>query len=119
MVAEIAEDPDKLKDVLIREELNIDPEEMKDSAWVAAISSFVLFSIGAIFPVLPYFWTEGVAAIIQGSVFSAFGLFLIGAALTLFTGKSLWFSGFRQVVFGLAAAAVTYGVGHWLGVELS
>ena len=119
MVEEIAQDPEKLKEVLIREELNIDPEEMKDSAWVAAISSFVLFSIGAIFPVLPYFWTEGFPAIVQGGIFSAFGLFLIGSALTLFTGKSVWFSGFRQVVFGLAAAAVTYAVGHWLGVQLT
>jgi VIT1/CCC1 family predicted Fe2+/Mn2+ transporter len=119
MVEEISQDPEKLKEVLIREELNIDPEEMKDSAWVAAISSFALFTIGAIFPVLPYFWTEGLNAVLQGAAFSAVGLFLIGAALTLFTGKSIWFSGFRQVIFGLAAALVTYGVGHWLGVKLT
>lgn len=119
MVEEISKDPKKMEEVLIREELNIDPEEMKDSAWVAAISSFILFSIGAIFPVMPYFWTEGMSAVWQGALFSTIGLFAIGSALTLFTGKSVWYSGFRQVVFGLGAAAVTFGIGHFLGVSLA
>jgi VIT1/CCC1 family predicted Fe2+/Mn2+ transporter len=45
-------------------------------------------------------------------------LFLIGGSITLFTGKSLLFSGMRQVVFGLAAAAITYGIGHFIGVSI-
>ena len=49
----------------------------------------------------------------------AIGLFLIGGAITLFTGKGLWFSGGRQVLFGLAAAAITYGVGHLIGVSIA
>ena len=50
---------------------------------------------------------------------SAAGLFLIGAAITLFTGKSIWFSGLRQIAFGLAAAAVTFGIGKLIGVSLA
>jgi len=46
------------------------------------------------------------------------GLFLIGASITLFTGKSVWYSGFRQVIFGLAAAAVTFGIGKLIGVSV-
>ena len=45
-------------------------------------------------------------------------LFFIGASITLFTGKSIWYSGFRQVLFGLLAAAITYGIGHLIGVSV-
>jgi VIT1/CCC1 family predicted Fe2+/Mn2+ transporter len=53
------------------------------------------------------------------TIASAFGLFIIGAAITLFTGRSVWFSGFRQVIFGLAAAAVTFGIGKLIGISLA
>jgi VIT1/CCC1 family predicted Fe2+/Mn2+ transporter len=45
-------------------------------------------------------------------------LFGIGAAITLFTGRNVWFSGFRQVLFGLIAAAITFGIGSLIGVSL-
>jgi VIT1/CCC1 family predicted Fe2+/Mn2+ transporter len=45
-------------------------------------------------------------------------LFGIGAAITLFTGRNVWYSGFRQVLFGLVAAAITYGIGTLIGVSL-
>jgi len=57
-------------------------------------------------------------AVIISTILSGFGLFLIGASITLFTGKSVWYSGFRQVVFGLAAAAVTFGIGKLIGVSV-
>ena len=85
----------------------------------AAISSFVLFGIGAVIPVLPFMFTSGSLAILLSVLFSAIGLFLIGAAITLFTGKNVWYSGFRQVFFGLSAAAITYGIGHLIGVSVS
>jgi VIT1/CCC1 family predicted Fe2+/Mn2+ transporter len=47
------------------------------------------------------------------------GLFVIGSAITLFTGKSIWFSGTRQVVFGLIAAAITFGIGKLIGVSIT
>jgi VIT1/CCC1 family predicted Fe2+/Mn2+ transporter len=84
----------------------------------AAITSFLLFAIGAIIPVIPFFFLSGMNAILLSAAFSALGLFLIGSAITLFTGRSIWFSGFRQVFFGLAAAAVTYGIGSLIGVSL-
>jgi len=52
-------------------------------------------------------------------ILSAAGLFLIGGAITLFTGKNLWYSGCRQVVFGLIAAAITFGIGELIGVSVS
>lgn len=106
-------------DAIIKEELGIDKEELGGSAWEAAIASFVLFSIGAIIPLYPFMIFDGMNAIYLSIGSSVIGLFGIGAAITLLTGKSVLFSGFRQVFFGLAAAAVTYGIGSLIGVSLA
>jgi VIT1/CCC1 family predicted Fe2+/Mn2+ transporter len=106
-------------EVLVKEELGINPEDLKGSAMEAAITSFMLFAVGAILPVIPFFFLSGYKAIILSTILSGLGLFLIGAAITLFTGKSIWHSGFRQVIFGLAAAAITFGIGKLIGVSLA
>ena len=118
MAADIMKDKSHAHEVLVREELGINPEEMKGSAAEAAIYSFILFTIGAIIPVIPFMFTSGFNAIMLSAGLSAVGLFLIGAAITLFTGKNVWYSGMRQVLFGLAAAAVTFGIGHLIGAQL-
>lgn len=119
IAARIMLDTTHAHQVLVREELGINPEELKGSAMEAAIYSFILFAIGAVIPVLPFFFTSGTQAIVISVLCSAAGLFLIGSAITLFTGKSIWFSGFRQVVFGLFAAAITFGIGKLIGVSLA
>jgi vacuolar iron transporter family protein len=106
-------------DTLVREELGIDPEELGGSAWAAAGTSFLLFAVGAIFPVAPYFALAGSPAAIASLAASGAALFLIGAGTTLFTGLGFWFSGLRQVLVGFAAAAVTYGIGKLIGVALT
>lgn len=112
-------DKDEAHALLIKEELGINPEELKSSAWEAAITSFILFAIGAVIPLAPFFWGGGYTAILASVGLSTLGLFLIGSAITLFTGKSIWFSGTRQVVFGLMAAAVTFGIGKLIGVSIA
>lgn len=119
MSAEIMKDKTKAHEVLIKEELGINPEELEGSAMEAALYSFFLFTIGAIIPVLPFIFLSGTIALVVSVLGSAFGLFLIGAAITLFTGKNVWFSGFRQVMFGLGAAAITFGIGKLIGVAVS
>ena len=119
MALQVMSDPQHAHELLIKEELGINPEELKSSAWEAAIASFVLFAIGAIIPVAPFFWGGGFTAIAASVVFSTIGLFIIGSAITLFTGKSIWFSGTRQVVFGLLAAAITFGIGRLIGVSIA
>ena len=114
----IVGDQNNALDTLSREELGIDPEELGGSAWEAAITSFLLFSAGAIIPVLPFIFLSGMTAVIVSLVLSTIGLFAIGAGITLFTGRGLLFSGGRQVLFGLAAAAITYGIGHLIGVSI-
>ena len=119
MAEEIMQDTAKAHQILIEEELGINPEELKGSAIEAALYSFVLFAIGAVIPVIPFLFTNGFRAILYSTVLSAFGLFGIGAAITLFTGKSVWFSGMRQVLFGLIAAAITFGIGKIIGVSMA
>lgn len=119
MAAEIIKDKSKAHEILVKEELGINGEELKGSAMEAAITSFLLFSVGAIIPVFPFFFLSGFNAVILSTVVSSIGLFIIGAAITLFTGKSIWFSGMRQVVFGLTAAAITYGIGSLIGVQVA
>jgi vacuolar iron transporter family protein len=112
-------DPATALDTLAREELAIDPQELGGSAWVAAFTSFLLFALGALFPVLPYVFLTGTAGIIASAVVSTVGLFGIGAAITLMTGQNALISGLRQVMFGLAAAAITFGAGRLLGTNVS
>jgi VIT1/CCC1 family predicted Fe2+/Mn2+ transporter len=102
-------------DTLAREELGIDPDELGGSPVVAAATSFVLFAIGAIIPVAPYIFLSGTPAVAVSAALSVIGLFAIGALITVFTGRGVWFSGGRQVLIGGAAAGLTYVVGLAIG----
>ena len=105
-------------DTLVREELGIDPDELGGSPWAAASASFGLFATGAIFPVFPFFWLDGAAAIGASLALGGIALALIGAGTSLFTGRPFVFSALRQLLTGYAAAAVTYGIGRLVGVSL-
>jgi VIT1/CCC1 family predicted Fe2+/Mn2+ transporter len=109
---------DTALDTLAREELGIDPDELGGSAWSAASSSFALFSLGAIFPVAPYFWLDGLPALATSLACGGLALVMIGAGTSLFTGRSLAFSAGRQLATGFIAAAITYGIGRVVGVTL-
>lgn len=115
MAKQIIGDKENALDTLVREELGLDKTELGGSAWEAAFTSFLLFAIGAIIPVLPFFFFSGKTALFSSVTSSVLGLFLLGSATSLFTGLSIWFSGARQVLFGLAASAITYGMGYLIG----
>lgn len=119
LAQEIISNQDIALDVLLKEELGIDRLSLGGSAWKAAIASFLLFSVGAFIPIVPLFFYEGLTAMYLCLGFSALGLFLIGALITLYTGKHPLFSGIRQLLFGLAAAGITYTIGKWIGVSLA
>lgn len=102
-------------DTLAREELGIDPGELGGSAWQAAITSFLLFAAGAIIPAAPFAFGGGLAVVLISLALSTVGLFIIGAGITLTTGVSLLRAGGRQVIFGLAAAGITFGLGRLVG----
>ena len=119
MAAQIMSNQENAVETLAREELGIDPEALGGSAWEAAITSFILFAVGAILPVISFMFLSGLTAVWVSVLISTVGLFVIGAAITLFTGRTVLSSGSRQVIFGLAAAAVTYAVGRLVGVSLA
>jgi VIT1/CCC1 family predicted Fe2+/Mn2+ transporter len=109
------QDPEAALDMLVREELGLDPDEL-GSPWGAAIGSFIAFGIGAVIPVIPFLFGGGltITAISLGA--SLIGLFAVGAGVSLLTGRSLVFSGLRQLGIGLGAAIVTYVIGTIIGV---
>ena len=111
-------DPEHALDTLVREELGLDPDEL-GSPWGAAGGSFLAFGVGAIVPVLPYLVGSGAAAFVTAIGLSLVALFAVGAGVSLLTGRSLFFSGARQVAIGGVAAAVTYAVGSAIGVAVA
>lgn len=110
----LLKDPEHALATLAREELGIVPEDL-GSPWSAAIASFILFALGAVVPVVPFFFGHGTAHVIASAAASGLGLFVLGAGITLLTGRPAWKSGLRQVLLGLAAAAITYLVGGVIG----
>jgi vacuolar iron transporter family protein len=114
----IISNKDTALDTLTREELGIDPGNLGGSAWVAGGTSFLLFALGAIFPVLPFFFAAGGIAVAASLGLSAVVLFAIGAGTTLFTGRGALFSGMRQLAIGLAAAGITFGLGKLIGTAI-
>jgi VIT1/CCC1 family predicted Fe2+/Mn2+ transporter len=119
VAAEVMADPTHALETLAREELGIDPQDLGGSAWEAAGTSFLLFALGAFIPVAPFLCLTGTPALVASLAVSTLALGGIGAAITLFTGRSAMLTGLRQVGFGLAAAALTYGIGRVLGVTLA
>jgi VIT1/CCC1 family predicted Fe2+/Mn2+ transporter len=110
---DIHSDPERAALVHVTQELGLDPRE-KPSPRVAAVSSFVMFSIGALVPLLPFLL--GFTSLVAGLVVGGVGLFVAGALASLATTVPWWLSAARQLAFGGVAAGATYAVGLVLGV---
>ena len=109
---EIHRDENRALNFHLSQELGVDPRE-KPSPWVAAGSSFVMFAIGAIVPLIPYLL--GFRSLSLGLLFGGVGLLVAGGVAARFTKKPLWFASLRQLLFGTVAVAATYVVGHLVG----
>lgn len=118
LAASLIRDEATALSTLAREELGVDPDSLGGSAWEAAATSFVLFALGAVVPLAPFFFGSGSAAVWTSLAVSAAALFFVGACVTLVTGQKIIFSGFRQLAIGLAAAAITFGIGHAIGMAV-
>jgi VIT1/CCC1 family predicted Fe2+/Mn2+ transporter len=110
------EDPDHALDVLAREELGLNPDDL-GSAVGAATFSFVAFSAGAVLPLLPFLL--GRPSLSVAGLVAAVALFSVGAVLSLFTGRRALRGGMRMLAIGVGASAATYLLGSWLGVALT
>ena len=109
---EIHRDENRALNFHLTQELGIDPEE-KPSPYVAAGSSFVMFAIGAIVPLLPYL--VGFRSLWLGLLFGGAGLLVAGGVAARFTKKPLWWAALRQLLFGSVAIAATYVIGILIG----
>ena len=118
MARRLIADPAAALDTMAREELGLDPDAL-GSPWGAALSSLLAFAAGAILPVLPYMFGSGTTAFVVSIVLSAIGLAVVGAAITLFTGRNPLMGALRMVGIGAIAAAVTYAVGRLIGVGVT
>jgi VIT1/CCC1 family predicted Fe2+/Mn2+ transporter len=114
----VISDPAQALDTLAREELGLNPEDL-GSPWGVAIFSFLSFAAGALVPLLPFFALSGGRALVISIGVTALALFAVGAAISLFTGRSALRDGLRILFIGAAAGALTYGIGKLLGVSLA
>ena len=105
-------------DAMVREALGLDPDTLGGSPYAAGGTSFVLFALGAINPLVPFFFASDTTAVVTAIAAAAVGLFVIGALISLLTGRGLFFSGIRQLVFDLIAAGLTFGLGLLIGMAV-
>lgn len=116
LAAAMMRDPERALDAHAREELGIDPGEL-GSPWQAAFSSFLSFALGAVIPLAPFLALSGTGGVVAAAVVSAVAALSIGAALSLFTGRSWVKSALRQFLISAVAAGVTYSIGTAVGVS--
>jgi len=114
----IAQDPSAIES-LARDELLLDAAQMGVSPASAAAYSFLLFAIGAIVPLLPFFFASSGSGVVASITLSLTALFILGLLTSFFNARSPMFSGFRQVGIGAAAAAVTFIVGRIFGAVIA
>jgi VIT1/CCC1 family predicted Fe2+/Mn2+ transporter len=111
-------DPARALDTLAREELGLNPDEL-GSPWGAATFSFLSFAAGALIPLAPFLLLKGGAALGTSIGVTAVALFAVGAAISLFTGRSAVRDGLRMLAIGSVAGALTFSIGKLLGVGLA
>jgi vacuolar iron transporter family protein len=111
---EMMRDPEVALETHAREELGIDPEQT-GNPYQAAGSSFVMFALGALIPLVPWLFSGGSAAMWWTVVLGAVSALGIGTALAYFTGRFWMWSAARQLLISCMAAGVTYTIGHAIG----
>ncbi len=114
MVNHIASDPEQMLRALASERLG-SSEQSLSNPLVSASSGALSTAVGAIIPVIPFFFLNGIEAVIAAAIVSLAAHFLVGAAKSLITVRSWWSSGLEMTVVGAVEGAVTYGIGILLG----
>jgi VIT1/CCC1 family predicted Fe2+/Mn2+ transporter/rubrerythrin len=114
MVNHIANDPEQLLRALTSERLG-SSEEALSNPMVSASSGALSTAIGATIPIIPFFFMQGVPAVIAAAIISLAAHFAVGAAKSLITVRSWWSSGLEMTVVGALEGVVTYGIGILLG----
>jgi VIT1/CCC1 family predicted Fe2+/Mn2+ transporter len=113
-VDHLAKDKEQLIKALARERLNT-TEEGLSKPMVSAVSGALSTAIGALIPIIPFFFMTGIPAVIVAAIVSLIAHFAVGAAKSLITIRSWWSSGFEMTWIGALEGAVTYVIGIGLG----
>jgi VIT1/CCC1 family predicted Fe2+/Mn2+ transporter len=115
---DLMRNPKHALDVLAREELGLNPDDL-GSPWGAAVFSFIAFATGALIPLLPFvLGVVGRGALITSAVAAGIALMAVGGALSLFSGRSAAYGALRMLLIGGGAGAVTYVIGSLFGAAL-
>ena len=115
---QLVRNPAQALDVLAREELGLNPDDL-GSPVGAAVFSFTAFTLGALVPLAPFFAGSALpVAAYWGTGFAALGLFGTGAAMSLFSGRNPVFGGLRMLGIGALAGATVFLIGHLIGVDV-
>ena len=114
MVNHIASDPEQLLRALAGERLGASEEALANPL-VSASSGALSTAVGALIPVIPFFFLQGITAVVVAAVVSLLAHFAVGAAKSLITVRSWWSSGLEMTMVGALEGAVTYGIGILLG----
>ena len=112
LATEVMADPERMLDEQVQEELGIGDPHMSPlrEGWVTGLAT----AIGALIPVFPFLITSGRTAVVIAFVISMASHWIVGAARSVFTGRSVFRSGIDMFVVGLGVAGVGYFVGEWI-----
>jgi len=110
MAERLQTEPKQFLRTLVQEELGLS-EESFPSPWRSTISAAVSTAIGGFIPIIPFFFTIGMPAVVASFVISTLAHFAVGASKALVTTRSWWASGAEMTAVGIMEAAVTYGLG--------
>jgi VIT1/CCC1 family predicted Fe2+/Mn2+ transporter/bacterioferritin (cytochrome b1) len=113
-VDQLAKDKEQLIRALARERLNT-TEEGLSKPMVSAVSGAISTAIGALIPIIPFFFMAGIPAVIVAAIVSLIAHFAVGAAKSLITIRSWWSSGLEMTLVGAVEGVVTYIIGVGLG----
>jgi VIT1/CCC1 family predicted Fe2+/Mn2+ transporter len=116
--AEILKNPEQALDTLVREELGLDPSDL-GSPVQAAVSSFLMFSVGAAVPVLPFLFLSGTSAVLVAFGLAVLVLAVVGSVVAFLSGTSTIRSVVRMVGLAALAAGITYAVGRAFGATIT
>ena len=117
--ARIMSDHETALDMHVREELGIDPDELGGSPMIAAVSSLVAFAGGAVVPLIPYMVGLNIpTSITVSALASGIALLFVGGGLGWLSGSGKIFGALRMLAVGVAAGAITFGLGSLVGQQL-
>ena len=110
MAERIHKEPKQFLRTLVHEELGLS-EETFPNPWRSTVSAGVSTAIGGFIPIIPFFFTVGMPAVIASFVISTIAHFVVGASKALVTLRPWWATGLEMTAVGILEAAVTYGLG--------